>query len=107
MESRNDHPKVGRPKGTIKDPNRLKIMNPNGRKIDVDGVQYNKYIRQGYNVNAEGTRLILSEKAVPKVLKVGRPKGKTKTAKIISAKNIKREDIYLIRKIIRLLSQVK
>src|SRR6266581_2206567 len=86
MESRNDHPKVGRPKGTIKDPNRLKIMNPNGRKIDVDGVQYNKYIRQGYNVNAEGTRLILSEKAVPKVLKVGRPKGKTKTAKIISAK---------------------
>ena len=41
--------KVGGPKGIVKDPNHLKIMNPNGRRIDV-GVQYNKYIRQGYNI---------------------------------------------------------
>src|SRR6266496_5991159 len=73
MDDRSKHMKVGRPKGTIKDPNRLKIMNPNGRKIDVDGVQYNKYIRQGYITN--GTRLILSDNIIPKVSKVGRPKG--------------------------------
>src|SRR6266581_3583186 len=84
MESRNDHPKVGRPKGTIKDPNRLKIMNPNGRKIDVDGVQYNKYIRQGYNVSTDRTRLILSDNVIPKVLKVGRPTGSKK----VKIKNI-------------------
>src|SRR6266568_7010389 len=87
MESRNDHPKVGKPKGTIKNPNHLKIMNPNGRKIDVDGVQYNKYIRQGYIT--DGTRLTLPENAVPKVVKVGRPKGcknKVKIDKIINTK---------------------
>src|SRR6266496_3553206 len=44
MDDRSKYMIVGRPKGTIKDPNRLKIMNPNGRKIDVDGVQYNRYI---------------------------------------------------------------
>src|SRR6266496_2264687 len=87
MESRNDHPKVGRPKGTIKDPNRLKIMNPNGRKIDVDGVQYNKYIRQGYI--SDGIRLTLPDNDIPKVLKVGRPKScknKLKIVKIINTK---------------------
>src|SRR6266496_2460625 len=87
MDDRSKHMKVGRPKGTIKDPNRLKIMNPNGRKIDVDGVQYNKYIRQGYITN--GTRLILPDNIIPKVSKVGRPKGcknKIKTDKIINTK---------------------
>src|SRR6266496_4266434 len=87
MDDRSKYVKVGRPKGTIKDPNRLKIMNPNGRKIDVDGVQYNKYIRQGYITN--GTRLILPENAIPKVSKVGRPKGcknKIETDKIINTK---------------------
>src|SRR5467141_709955 len=73
MESRNTILKVGRPKGTVKDPNRLKIQNPNGRKIDVNGVQYNKYIRQGYIT--DGTRLILPDNVIPNVLKVGRPKG--------------------------------
>src|SRR6266496_660052 len=87
MDDRSKYVKVGRPKGTIKDPNRLKIMNPNGRKIDVDGVQYNKYIRQGYITN--GTRLILPDNIIPKVSKVGRPKGcknKIKTDKIINTK---------------------
>ena len=75
--------KVGRPKGSVKDPNRLKIMNPNGRKIDVDGIQYNKYIRQEYNISTDGTKLILPEDVVPKVLKVGRSKGaKNKIQKI-------------------------
>ena len=32
MDDRSKYMKVERPKGTIKDPNRLKIMNPNGRK---------------------------------------------------------------------------
>ena len=82
--------KVGRPKGTVKDPNRLKIINPNGRKIDVDGAQYNKYIRQGYIVShSNGARLILPENVTPKVLKVGRPKGvKNKIKKESDEKNI-------------------
>ena len=81
METRSKIVKVGRPKGTLKDPNRLKIMNPNGRKIDVDGVQYNKYIKQGYVT--DGSRLILPENVVPKVFKVGRPRGcKNKVRKV-------------------------
>src|SRR6266581_4500141 len=87
MDDRSKYMKVGRPRGTIKDPNRLKIMNPNGQKIDVDGVQYNKYIRQGYIT--DGTRLILPDNIIPKVSKVGRPKGcknKIKTDKIINTK---------------------
>src|SRR6266568_1806690 len=66
--------KVGRPKGSARDPIRSKVINPNGRRIDVDGVGFNKYIRQGY-IN-DGSRLILPENVVPKVLKVGRPKGR-------------------------------
>src|SRR6266496_3622756 len=66
--------KVGRPKGSTKDPIRSKIINPNERRIDVDGVGFNKYIRQGYI--SDGSRLILPENVVPKVLKVGRPKGR-------------------------------
>src|SRR6266568_96022 len=90
MDDRSKYMKVGRPKGTIKDPNRLKIMNPNGRKIDVDGVQYNKYIRQGYI--SDGTRLTLPENAVPKVLKVGRPigcKNKLKVNKLLNIHDTK------------------
>ena len=87
MDDRSKYVKVGRPKGTIKDPNRLKIMNPNGRKIDVDGVQYNKYLRQGYI--SDGIRLTLPDNVIPKVLKVGRPKScknKLKIVKIINTK---------------------
>ena len=32
----------GRPKGSTKDPNRRRILNPEGRRIDFDGPQYNK-----------------------------------------------------------------
>src|SRR5437899_4523625 len=89
MDGRNPNvKKVGRPKGTVKDPNRMKIMNPNGRKIDVNGVQYNKYIRQGYEVNTGDTRLILPENVVPKVLKVGRPKGCTNKVKKVKFENV-------------------
>src|SRR6266496_6471212 len=87
MDDRSKQPKVGKTKGTIKDPNRLKIMNPNGRKIDVDGVQYNKYIRQGYIT--DGTRLILPENAVPTVLKVGRPKGCKNKIKLLNIHDTK------------------
>jgi len=74
---------IGRPKGTVKDPNRLKIINPNGRKIDVDGVQYKKYIRQGYDVSVDKTRIVLPENVTPKILKPGRPKGcKNKVTKV-------------------------
>ena len=60
-------------------------MNPNGRKIDVDGVQYNRHIRQGYITDI--TRLILPENVAPIVLKLGRPKeskNKTKKVKILN-----------------------
>src|SRR6266581_5895668 len=87
MDDRSKYVKVGRPKGTIKDPNRLKIMNPNGRKIDVDGVQYSKYIRQGYI--SDGTRLILPENAVPTVLTVGRPKGCKNILKLLNIHDTK------------------
>src|SRR5882757_10936755 len=74
---------IGRPKGTVKDPNRLKIINSNGRQIDVDGVQYKKYIRQGYDVSVDKTRIVLSENVTPKILKPGRPKGcKNKVTKV-------------------------
>ena len=33
---------AGRPKGSTKDPNRRRILNPNGRRIDFEGRQYNK-----------------------------------------------------------------
>src|SRR6266581_953313 len=87
MNDRSKYVKVGRPKGTIKDPNCLKIMNPNGRKIDVDGVQYNKYIRQGYITN--GTRLILPDNIIPKVSKVGRPKGCKNKIKLLNIHDTK------------------
>src|SRR6266568_5215661 len=87
MNDRSKYMKVGRPKGTIKDPNRLKIMNPNGRKIDVDGVQYNKYIRQGYI--SDGSKLILPDNAVPTVLKVGRPKGCKNKLKLLNIHDTK------------------
>ena len=61
-----DERKPGRPIGTVKIPGRLKIMNPNGRKIYVDGVQYNKYLRQGYNISTDGSRFILPENVIPK-----------------------------------------
>jgi len=72
--------KVGRPKGTIKVPGRLKIKNPNGIKIDADSAQYNKNTRKGYNISADGMKLLLPENVVPKILKFGKPKGsKNKT----------------------------
>ena len=50
----------GRPRGTTKDPNRLKIRNHNNRWIDVNGPQYQKLIRNGYIPNRNNTRLILN-----------------------------------------------
>jgi len=72
--------KPGRPKGTKKDPNRLKILNPNGRKIDVGGIQYNRYLKKGYAESEDGTRLKLEEGlSAERIIKRGRPK-KIKTA---------------------------
>ncbi len=73
------------------------LLDANGREIVVDGVQYNKYIKHGYKVSIDGTRLLsrkmkmLESFIVPDRLdfheKVEKPKGKAKTEKIISAKN--------------------
>src|SRR5882757_5874525 len=89
MEVHNRKIKVGRPKSTVKDPNRLKIINPNGRKIDVGGVQYKKYIRQGYDVSADRTRIVLPENVTPKILKPGRPKGCKNKITEIKIQNIR------------------
>src|SRR5437899_3196718 len=35
---------AGRPVGTTKNPNRRRVRNPNGRLIDFEGIQYNKYV---------------------------------------------------------------
>ena len=71
--------KRGRPAGVTKDSNRARIMNPNGRLIDVNGPQYNKLIKNGYKPDEYGVTLI-SDKSFTgdgNVKKsVGRPKGK-------------------------------
>lgn len=48
----------GRPKGTTKDPNRLRILNHNNRLIDVNGPQYKRLMSNGYIPNEDNTRLI-------------------------------------------------
>ena len=51
---------AGRPKGS-KDPNRRRILNPNGRRIDFEGRQYNKWIKNGYKLNRDGTKLVIDK----------------------------------------------
>ena len=51
---------AGRPKGS-KDPNRKRILNPNGRRIDFEGRQYNKWIKNGYKLNRDETKLVIDK----------------------------------------------
>src|SRR5437867_8375075 len=66
---------VDRPVGTTKNPNRRRVRNPNGRLIDFEGIQYNKFIKIEYKLNRRGTKLIEHPNFTPVVVeKGGRPK---------------------------------
>jgi hypothetical protein len=70
---------VGRLKGSTKDPNRRKILNPEGRRIDFGGIQYNKWIKNGYKVKRDGTKLVIDRSFTGDrnaTTPVGRPRGK-------------------------------
>ena len=69
------------PRGRLKTLIARKSSIRTGEKIDVDGVHYNEYIRQGY-IN-DGSRLILPENTIPKISKIRKPKRcKVKTENI-------------------------
>src|SRR5437868_12591798 len=58
--------------------NLLRVLNPNGRRIDYGGLQYNKLIRNGYKLNDECSQLIedsnfTGDRSAKR--KRGRPKG--------------------------------
>src|SRR6478609_5609805 len=70
---------VGRLRGSTKDPNRRRILNPEGRRIDFCGPQYNKWIKNGYIVNRDGTKLVIDRSFTGDrnaTRPVGRPRGK-------------------------------
>src|SRR6266536_2315918 len=71
----------GRSVRNIKDPNRRKVINPNGRLIDYNGLQYNKLLRSGCKLNDAGTHLVKDNNFTADIVKksVGRPKGKYST----------------------------
>jgi len=76
MKVRSKVAKVGRPKGSIQVPGCLKIKNPNGRIINVDGPQYKTLLENGYKPSDDGIRLISDENykyTAPR--KKGRPPG--------------------------------
>src|SRR6478735_5917167 len=61
--------------------NLFRVLNPNGRKIDYGGVQYDRLIRKGYKLNEKGSQLIqdpqfTGDRNAP--LPRGRPKGTTR-----------------------------
>ena len=71
---------AGRPRGTTKDPNRRRIVNPNGRRIDFEGRQYNELIKNGYKLDSDGTKLIIDRNFTGNRnvrRPVGRPRGRT------------------------------
>src|SRR6476661_3413130 len=62
---------VGRSRGSTKD--------PDGRRIDFGGPQYNIWIKNGYKVNRDGTKLVIDRSFTGDrnaTRPVGRPKGK-------------------------------
>ena len=61
METDNKISKRERPKETTKDPNRLRIRNPNGRLIDLDRPQYKTLLKKGYKINNDKSKLELLE----------------------------------------------
>ena len=70
---------VGRLRGSTKDPNRRRILNPEGRRIDLGGPQYNNWIKNGYKVHRDETKLVIDESFTGDrnaTRPVGRPKGK-------------------------------
>jgi hypothetical protein len=82
---------VGRPQGTTKDPNRRKVINPNGRKIDYEGPQYNKLIRIGYKLDEDINRLIKDPNFAGD-RNVRRTPGKPKGSVIPDADKVKNPD---------------
>ena len=66
---------VGRHRGSTKDPNRRRILNPEGRRIDYEGKQYNKWIKNGYKVNRDGTKLVI-DRSFTGDRNATRPRGK-------------------------------
>src|SRR5271163_1038400 len=73
MVANSKNKQCGRPPGK-KDPNRKRILNSNGRIIDVDGPQYNKLLRSGYNESEDGKTLVFNESYIRKTIPRGRPK---------------------------------
>src|SRR5277367_3531774 len=70
---------AGRPRGTTKDPNRRKVKNPDGRRIDFEGTQYNKWIKSGYKLNRDGIKLVIDRSFTGDrnaTRSVGRPRGR-------------------------------
>src|SRR6476619_1734489 len=81
---------VGRHRGSTKDPNRRRILNPEGRRIDFGGIQYKKWIKNGYKVNRDGTKLVIDRSFTGDrnaTRPVGRPKGKA--AAVTYSKKVK------------------
>src|SRR5277367_5195107 len=70
---------AGRPRGSTKDPNRRKVKNPDGRRIDFEGTQYNKWIKSGYKLNRDAIKLVIDRRFTGDrntTRPVGRPRGK-------------------------------
>src|SRR5271170_5179071 len=70
---------AGRPRGSTKDPNRRKVKNPDGRRIDFEGTQYNKWIKSGYKLSRDGIKLVIDRSFTGErnaTRPVGRPRGK-------------------------------
>src|SRR5271163_2624874 len=73
MDVRSKISKVGRPPGK-KDTNRKRILNPNGRIIDVNGPQYKKLLRSGYDESEDRKTLVFNDSFIRKTIPRGRPK---------------------------------
>src|SRR5271163_547468 len=73
MVTNSKNKRCGRPPGK-KDPNRKRIFNNNGRIIDVDGPQYNKLLRSGYDESEDGKTLEFNDSFIRKTIPRGRPK---------------------------------
>src|SRR5271163_338670 len=73
MVTNSKNKRCGRPPGK-KDTNRKRILNPNGRIIDVNGPQYNKLLRSGYDESEDGKTLVFNDSFIRKTIPRGRPK---------------------------------
>src|SRR2546426_6560763 len=67
----------GRPIGTTKDSSRKRVINPNGRKIDYKGPSYENWIKNGYKLSIDQSKLVFDTNFKPETVvtrKRGRPK---------------------------------